>query len=327
MKIFISCSNQDKEIADILMAYFERTFNISYDDMYNCFVGKRTPVGINYNEYIKESIIASDIIIILITEEALKSKYCLCELGAAWGLNKKTIMVFVEPTSYENLFDTPMAGMQALSVNLKDKKSIDRLIVDFGLVFSSLINEENYKSDQSLSKHEAKEDLHKLSFTREIPKSPVLLNSNAFHANGDPTTLKLREISHSSITARIDFHNSKPQFVGFFIDLENANWSGLIFAEYILSFSIKSTTAVRGVTIEFKNKKQGEELFKFSEHRIDLLKNNINTYSIALKDINTNINNWKNMKELVFLFTPDDVDEVGSFTLCDLEFRKKAGSK
>lgn len=322
MKIFISCSARDRGIADILMAYLNRCFDIKYRDMYNCFAGEdRNPLGDRFSDYIRDSIITSDTVILIISHDALKSKYCLCELGAAWALKKKAIMIFVAPTVYEDLMDTPMAGIEALSVDLRNKESSRNLLNALRRQFSAL-QKESIRSEYNTILNQIIDDLYRVGFMCEKPASLLLSNVKAFHENGDSSTLKLLNIENDLITARIDFFSSQPQYVGFAIDLKYADWSAIMSSDYALSFTIDARATINSVTVEFKNKHPEEELNKFAFKKLNLLNNRNDIHSIKLKGLSSDEKNWENMKELVFLFAADDVDEVGTFTLKNLEFKK-----
>lgn len=90
-KIFISHSTFDKEIAEVLVKFLKYGLGISSKKIFcSSLDGHDIPIGVNFNDYIRNQIAnAKGIVIIpIISNHYYNSKYCLYELGAAWGLGK-----------------------------------------------------------------------------------------------------------------------------------------------------------------------------------------------------------------------------------------------
>jgi len=91
-KIFISHSNLDQKVATTLADFLCYGLGVASDHIFcSSKEDAGIPIGVDFNKYIKEKITESaDFFTIAIISNAYyNSKYCLYELGAAWGLSKK----------------------------------------------------------------------------------------------------------------------------------------------------------------------------------------------------------------------------------------------
>jgi len=107
-KIFISHSLFDKEIADTLVDFLVRGIGINKKTIFCSSVpGHDIPIGVNFNDYIITQLQDYDAYVIaIISNNYYNSKYCLYELGAAWGLCKNKIIPFlVKGMRYGSLQD------------------------------------------------------------------------------------------------------------------------------------------------------------------------------------------------------------------------------
>lgn len=188
MKLFFGCSRKDRDFVDILMTYLNRSYDIDLSQMYNCYVGQTSiPVGTYFNDSIKQIIKECDRAIIIISPESLKRKYCLCELGAAWGLDKNITLIIVEPCNVTDLFEMPIMGIQSWYINPRDIHSIEDFIY-------KIKNDEDFKAIQKtngtkqlIAENEFRDALYALGYKySELPPLPEYQKCFPFHANGDP---------------------------------------------------------------------------------------------------------------------------------------------
>lgn len=322
MKLFFGCSKEDKEFVDSLMTFLNKVYEIDLEQMFNCYVGKnKFPVGKDFNNYIKQAITDCDRAIIMVTPESLKRKYCLCELGAAWGLDKNIILVIVAPCKFTDLLESPLMGTQAWYVNRRDENSVSEFIecIKEDKDFSAISRKIN-GVQRIIAETELKETL----FTQgqihaELPPLPDYSKCLPFHADGNANTLRILTNDKNKIKIKIDFSTSKPSYVGFFFELRDADWTGLVANNCSLSFRIEALSTIKAVKVEFKNKLLGEDMAKIGEHTIDLTRSPKDVV-INLNDISDVISDWQHMKELTFVFDNSDIEEMGTFTLSNIHF-------
>ncbi|HQL36089.1 MAG TPA: toll/interleukin-1 receptor domain-containing protein [Bacillota bacterium] len=322
MRLFFGCSKEDRELVDSLMAFLNKMYEIDLEQMYNCYVGRNIiPTGVNFNDYIRKIITECDRAIIMITPGSLKRRYCLCELGAAWGLDKNITLILVAPCKFEDLLESPLMGIQAWFVDLRDKESISEFV-------------ENIKRDTDLSKisrkinltqkidaeTEFKETLFNIGqIHAELPPLPDYTRCYAFHADGNSNTLRILQSDNERIRIKIDFSTSNPNYVGFYFDLRDTDWTGLIANNSSLSFRVDALRTIKAMKVEFKNRFPDKELTKIGEYIVDLTKNS-REVNICLRDVNDIIGNWRHMRELTFVFENSDIEEMGTFTVSNMSF-------
>lgn len=107
-KIFISHSSFDKDVAEALIDFLINGIGIDESLIFCSSVsGHDIPLGVNFNDYIIKQIKGYNARVIAIISNAYyNSKYCLYELGAAWGLcNGEIIPMLIHNMEYANLTD------------------------------------------------------------------------------------------------------------------------------------------------------------------------------------------------------------------------------
>jgi HAD superfamily phosphoserine phosphatase-like hydrolase len=101
----------DKEIATMIVDFLSNGLGVYEEQIFCSSVpGHEIPVGQNFNDYILDKIRQSSgfYTVAVISNVYYNSKYCLYELGAAWGLgnkNGKIIPFMVDGMNYSNLQD------------------------------------------------------------------------------------------------------------------------------------------------------------------------------------------------------------------------------
>lgn len=89
VRIFISHSSADVDLAEALIGLLERALRIAPDEIrYTSVTGYSLNTGVRIEDQLRTEIERSEVLIALITEAALSSTYVLFELGARWGLRR-----------------------------------------------------------------------------------------------------------------------------------------------------------------------------------------------------------------------------------------------
>lgn len=115
MKIFISHSNQDTELAALLINLLQKALRLSSNDIRCSSVdGYRLPGGVSTDERLRIEVYDAELVVGLITPTSLKSLYVAFELGARWGVDKPMIPLLAFGVLPDNL-GGPLAGINALS--------------------------------------------------------------------------------------------------------------------------------------------------------------------------------------------------------------------
>lgn len=114
MKIFISHSGQDKELATLLINLLQKAFRLSSNDIRCSSVdGYRLPGGVSTDERLRIEVHDAELVVGLITPNSLKSLYVAFELGARWGVGKPMIPLLASGVLTDHL-GGPLAGINAL---------------------------------------------------------------------------------------------------------------------------------------------------------------------------------------------------------------------
>jgi len=89
VRIFISHSSADVDVAEALTDLLERAFHLGRESI-RCtsVIGYSLPTGARIDDQLRFEIEQSEVLIALITETSLSSTYVLFELGARWVLRK-----------------------------------------------------------------------------------------------------------------------------------------------------------------------------------------------------------------------------------------------
>lgn len=96
--IFISHAEKDKELAKLVVDLIEDGIGVPESEIFcSSLVGYDIPTGSDFIEYIKSEIEKPKVFIPLISPSYYNSKFCLCELGAAWVLSHKWFPFIVPP--------------------------------------------------------------------------------------------------------------------------------------------------------------------------------------------------------------------------------------
>ena len=104
LKIFISHSDEDVEIAKSLIDILETSFNLENKEIRCTSVpGYKLPIGVHTSTKLRAEIQNSEIVIGIITPKSILSSYVLFELGASWGLERPIIPLLAQGATYNEI--------------------------------------------------------------------------------------------------------------------------------------------------------------------------------------------------------------------------------
>jgi hypothetical protein len=102
--IFISHKESEKKIAESLVDFLKSSLEIN-DNEIRCtsVAGYQLKFEGTIPDQLKRDIRSSKVIIALLTEESLESKWIMFEIGASWALGKKVVPILGMGLNHENL--------------------------------------------------------------------------------------------------------------------------------------------------------------------------------------------------------------------------------
>jgi len=128
VKIFISHSNTDEELARNLINLFRLALNLSHEDIRCTSVdGYKLTIGNNIEAQIRAEVHDVGVLLALITPFSLNSTYFLFELGARWGAEKPFFPLFargIKPSSVNILIQ------QFHGANCESEGDLHQLVKD-----------------------------------------------------------------------------------------------------------------------------------------------------------------------------------------------------
>ncbi|MCB7520645.1 toll/interleukin-1 receptor domain-containing protein [[Clostridium] hylemonae] len=120
-KIFISYSSKNEKLVSCFLEFLQMGMGVNNSDIFCTAYSESFVTGETFIEKIREKLQECEAVISLITEEYLESKFCLTEMGAAWGMNKQFFPLLL--VSYADLSDTPLQGMEMRKLYSEDDMS------------------------------------------------------------------------------------------------------------------------------------------------------------------------------------------------------------
>lgn len=109
-KVFISYSSRNQELAEYFIEFIQLGMGVQKRDIFCTAFPEALPTGENFIEKIRTELESCEAVISLITEEYLRSTFCVAEMGIAWGMRKSYFPLLLVP--YERLNRTPLCGVQ-----------------------------------------------------------------------------------------------------------------------------------------------------------------------------------------------------------------------
>lgn len=124
--IFLSHSSADEKLVEALSDLLTTGCGIRGDQIIiTTLPGQGIPAGDpNYIAWLQDRLANSALVVLLLSPNYFESKFCLCEMGATWGLKKPCFPLVVTPLKKSEV-KAVMAVSQNLNVN--DESCLDEL--------------------------------------------------------------------------------------------------------------------------------------------------------------------------------------------------------
>lgn len=124
--IFLSHSSADEKLVEALSDLLTTGCGIRGDQIIiTTLPGQGIPAGDpNYIAWLQDRLANSALVVLLLSPNYFESKFCLCEMGATWGLKKPCFPLVVPPLKKSEV-KAVMAVSQNLNVN--DESCLDEL--------------------------------------------------------------------------------------------------------------------------------------------------------------------------------------------------------
>lgn len=90
-KIFISHSTKNRELIKILVEFLQMGMGISRGDIFCTSYPEELPTGEQFIEEIRQKMKNCEVVFLVITEDFLRSQFCLTEMGLHGGSEKEFI--------------------------------------------------------------------------------------------------------------------------------------------------------------------------------------------------------------------------------------------
>jgi hypothetical protein len=105
--VFISHAVADKDLADKFVAFLKEAIGVPAKSIFCSSIdGQNIPLGVDFNDYMKERIQKPKLVILLITPRYMESWFCLMELGATWAQSLKALPIVVPPVKFSVVSST-----------------------------------------------------------------------------------------------------------------------------------------------------------------------------------------------------------------------------
>lgn len=171
-KLFISHAAADVDKVTPIVDCITACFEISNEEiMYTSSLTKGIRNGKDFNKELREAIQESDLVIVFLSANYIKSQYCLIELGATWGNNKKHFIIkenrdisfhelsIFSTTTQDNLSDETIAKLHQLLAN---ELKIKQKLINFIEILEQCKKAAKAISDSSTPAQEQLQRPHKL---------------------------------------------------------------------------------------------------------------------------------------------------------------------
>lgn len=302
-RIFISHSSYDSEFALALYAFLQDGFEINSSDIFCTSKQDELIVGSDPHTAILDALKGTDeICYFIISPSTFDSMYCFCEMGAAWALDKDPTLIHIYPITHDDvrLRRLPFSQRWAIDVNLILDDSIRNMAesIRCKLKNKNIQERANFIGKRDRFVNEV------IEITRRKETMIDMKDSSVFHKNGDDKTLIKLNSTDNSAYLTYDFNTSKPDYVGYAVELEKSDWSVHIKNEHSLMFD---TEVSHQLTINLELK--GENKVVLTTEKIQLSPV-VEHKAIKLSELNVKFNKWHAMTQLVFLIKPDELADI-----------------
>ncbi len=132
MRIFVSHSSDDEELASVLVILLQTALPISGDDI-RCTTlpGLGLPTGSNILDALRADVREADVAIGLLTPSALSSIWVLFELGARWGLGQNILPLCAKGLTPQDL---PAPLRSLVAADCRNREQLLKLLEDVARV-------------------------------------------------------------------------------------------------------------------------------------------------------------------------------------------------
>ena len=135
MRVFISHSGSDVEIAGLLITLLRNALNLSSEEIRCSSVdGYRLSAGASADDVLRHEVHDAELLIGLITPASITSVYVLFELGARWGAEKPMFPLLASGATWEHL-EGPLSSINALDCS--NKSQVQQFIEDAAKVLNA----------------------------------------------------------------------------------------------------------------------------------------------------------------------------------------------
>lgn len=135
-EMFVSFCQKDKNLVEEFLDFLQLGMGITKEQIFCTLCEDSLIVGKNYIDKIRKEIKEARIVVAIITEDYLKSKSCMMELGAAWVLEDEKIFfpIVVSPVTFEKVENSLLKGYQLSALNKAGLLRLYDLCVENGIV-------------------------------------------------------------------------------------------------------------------------------------------------------------------------------------------------
>ena len=120
-RIFVSHAARDEPLVEEFVELLQVGVGIHPDEVFcSSLPGMNIPTGEAFINHIKGQVRDPQVVLLLISQEFLKSQFCLNEVGASWALNLPIYPLLVPPLDYNDVRGV-LAGIQAAKLDDKEK--------------------------------------------------------------------------------------------------------------------------------------------------------------------------------------------------------------
>ena len=166
-KVFISHSSKDSVVVKSLVDILADPIGIPHPEIFATSAeGTGIESGEEWRNAIRDSLLDSAVVILLLSEHYRQSEICLNEMGAAWASDALVIPLTLPPTTFESVgVLAQVKQVEDLSQSKALDKLKDKLVTELGL------NPNRIKSDRWTEKKE--------SFLTQLTTEPTVKSSPA----------------------------------------------------------------------------------------------------------------------------------------------------
>lgn len=322
MKIFISHSSKDKELVLMFVDLLVQGFHIDYDEIFCTSMDNALRVGEDFIKSIKENLHDSEIVLFLITQNYIDSKFCIMEMGAAWAFKDNIFPIIVPPLDYNILNDTPLKITQ--SIILSDAEDLFKKLYEYKLVEKQIIPRLSFMQEHELfDKIKQFTENVRIYVSKNYGFNFKDANIICVAQNGDPEAVKLE--SDDNIHKIIcnfkanDFYPIPSNFISCVYQfVPHKDWSNITANSIFCCKCRSKDESVQKVTIEFKC---GDNLFKFYEETF-LINGDYTEIKIPISYDIMPKKHLKDISEICFVIRPNFANNfLGEIEIGELKFQ------